>query len=300
MSRAPVFMLLLAAAACTDKADDGNTDDSNTVETSVFDEIITVNETAVGELACWTAGAEPLSQTPDPSCQVEVDFAGEIEDFESGDEVGDATLELFFSDAYSEGAADYTTVSDTSGAVSGQAMTCTPTTYKTSTDPDLDLTRDTFEAHQVWGYETSISDTFNSVSSTTYQVIPSLLGVSIKDGMGIVAGTAYDCNGDPLQNVQVIARDASGAYPEDQRIHYFRDDFPNREQPYTSPDGLWVAINLPAGEVTIEMYAWNGTTHELIGTTDLTIFAESINVANIAYGFWGGVFYPDSCLSPCE
>ena len=34
MSRAPVFMLLLVAAACTDKADDGNTDDSTTVEIS--------------------------------------------------------------------------------------------------------------------------------------------------------------------------------------------------------------------------------------------------------------------------
>lgn len=296
-----LFTLTCAALGCTKSGtDDSGTDDS-TAEVDVFGENIFVTESPVGDLGCYAGDGAWLSQSPDPSCAVDLAFTGEIEDFETGDNVDDCDLQLFFDDTYEEGGADYQTTSDASGAVAGTLKTCTPTTYRTTKDPALELTQVTIQAHEVFGFSTSTADvTFNSVSSATYNVIPSLLGVSVKAGFGIVAGTAYDCNEDPLQNAQVVVKDADGNYPEDQRIHYFVDEFPNRNQKWTSEDGLWVAVNIPPGEVTVEMYTWDGAAYVLQGTTALTIVPDSINIANAFTGYDGGVVYPDSCLSACN
>ena len=37
----------------------------------------------------------------------------------------------------------------------------------------------------------------------------------------------------------------------------FVDNFPNRQQLWTSDDGLWVAINIPVGDWIIEMWIYD-------------------------------------------
>lgn len=288
---------------CTsDKADD-SADDSG--EVNVFDEIVYLQTEYVSSnpervFDCYAAGDPWLTQSPDSSCVATVPLTGEVTDFETGDGVADATLELFFDDQYVAGGADTSTTSDSSGALSGlDAMTCTPTAYASSTDPALNLTKITIQSHEIFGFGPSIDSEFNSVSTTTYNVIPSLLGISVQAGMGIVAGTAYDCNGDPILGVQVIGRAADGSYPE-QSVRYFREEFPNRDQEGTSEDGLWVAVNLPPGPTTMEMWAWNGTEHVLLGSSVLTIIPDSINIASTYLGYDDGVVYPDSCLTACQ
>lgn len=237
MHRALILPLLALACTKSTTDDSGGPDDSSdTVD--VFAENINVQETPVGDLSCYTGDGSWLTQSPDPSCVADVPFTAEIEDFETGDNVDDCSLELFFDDLYVEGGADFSATSDANGDVSGTLRTCTPTTIRTTKDPALELTQVTIEAHQTYGFGASVDTTFNSVSSTTYDVIPSLLGVSVKAGFGIVAGTAYDCNEDPVQNAQVVVKGADGSYPVDQRIHYFVDEFPNRNQQWTSEDGL--------------------------------------------------------------
>ena len=102
----------------------------------------------------------------------------------------------------------------------------------------------------------------DSVSRVTYQLIPSLLGVSVDEDKGVIAGTAFDCNGEEIEGAQVIVKDANGDIPDDLVVNYFRDSFPNRDQLWTSADGLWVAANVPEGELTIELYIYNGTDHD--------------------------------------
>lgn len=302
--------LLISLLACGDK-DTTSGDSSSGVD--VFADYINVSQTPTAESGtelstCFTPGDDWLAQSPDSSCAAEHSFTGTVEDFESGDGVADASLEIFYGDRFIEGQADYETVSDPNGDVSGTLMSCTPTTYRAYTDPALDETKITIQSHEVYDYDATgeIGVNFNSVSSTTYNIIPGLLGVTVQPGQGIVAGTALGCggDGDPIEGAQVIVRDAeTGDYLEDYVVKYFVEEFPNRDQPHTSADGLWVAVNLPPTRVTVEMWTWDGSDHVLQGETSMDIVPDSINIANVFTGSGGengGVIYPDSCLTACE
>ena len=244
--------LLFALVACGDKDNTGNTDDSSAVD--VFAELIYVSSEPTAESGvalgdCYGFDGTWESQTPDSACAVDVEFSGEVVDFESDKPVPDATLEFYYSDLFEDGEDDFSTTSDASGLLDGTLKTCTPTTYRVYTDPALEDTKVTIQAHEVWAYSTEPLDVeFNSVSTTTYSIIPSLLGISVDPAAGIIAGTAYGCggDGDPVEFSQVIVRPAAGGdYYPSQEVRYFRDEFPNRDQEWTSEDGLWVAVNIP-------------------------------------------------------
>jgi hypothetical protein len=262
---------------------------------------INVTQAAVGDLTGFEGGFEGAgawwTQTVDTSKQGVVPMAGVIEDFETNDGVPDATLDIWFSDTTS-GVPDQSVTSDSSGNVSGEAPTCTPITYRVTTDPALAETKTTFEAHQVTSAGPLDDEYFNSVSTTTYSIIPSLLGVSPDADKGIVAGTAYDINEDPIEGAQIVITDDAGCIPESLTVKYFVDDFPNRNQPNTSADGLWVAVNIPAGEWNAEMFISDGAGgHIKLGSTRITVEADSININNVYPGYGDGVKYPADCVT---
>lgn len=295
--------MALSLAACDTEDKDGAADDT-AAGADKFSETITLDTESPGNLSCFAAGADWLSETPDASCQVTAPISGKVEDFEDGYGVEDATVEIYYSDTVT-GTPDSTMTTDSDGiADGGEAPTCTPVSYKVYTDPDLEESKVTIEAHQIYDPlgkgEAVIDGEFNSVSTDTYNIIPALLGISVDPEMGIIAGTAYDCDGTELEGVQVIARAEDGSYPEDQETRYFIDDFPNRDQPYTSEDGLWIVINVPPGRLTIEMWALQGEELVQIGATELDVIADSINISNIKVGYGDGVFYPSDCLSACN
>ena len=296
----PLALILLALPACS-KDDSGDT--GTPPETTVFDEIINVDVSPTAEdLSCWTIGADMLSVTPDASCVTDAPVDGEVIDFESDDPVTEATVELFLGDEITP-TADKEAISDSSGKLTfDSAPTCTPISYRVSTDPELEETKVTIEADEVYAFGETINAEFNSVSFATFNIIPSLLGVSVEPGKGIVAGGAYDCNGDPIEGVQAIARsiDDPSGYFEDQVVKYFVKNFPNRNQLYTSDDGLWVIVNVPPSDAIVELWVTDGAGgHSLIGSTELLVEADSINISSGYYGYTEQV-YPDSCLSPCE
>lgn len=310
-----ITMLALLLAGCGDKDDgddtgagDGGGTDGGTTGPSIED-FINVTDPYAGDIDsccdlvgeesdCWN-GANWVSQTPDPNLQVAAALNGDILDFETGDPVADATLELWFENDPTVGAPDYSVVGDGDGYVVSTFYTCKPVAYKVSTDPALDATVDTYELNQIEPFtKGTIVTEFNSVSSTTYAIIPSLLGVSPDGDKGTIAGTAYDCGGQPIEGAQVVVRDAeTGAIPESLVVKYFVDEFPNRNQPYTSADGLWVAINVPEGNWVVELYVADPAGgHTLIGKSPAYIFPESILISNIYTGFESGQRYPDICL----
>lgn len=280
-------------------------DDGSTDADAVFEDFINTTATPAGDFTGFEGGYDAQGAwidqgAVDPSCQVERSVDGKVEDFESGNGVPEATVELWYADAV-EGVPDVTMSSDSSGAISGgPALTCQPLTYKVATDPDLDDTKPTFEAHSVFPYtDTTIGEYYNSVAKSTYQLIPSLLGVSVDPARGTAAGTVFDVNGDPVKGAQVIVTNADNQVPNNTVVKYFVEDFPNRDQPETSEDGLWVAVNIPPGDWFIDAYISDGAGgHILMGRTSVTIFADSINIGNIYVGF-DGVKYPDNCLSAC-
>ena len=306
--RASSLMLMLLAAGCDGGEETKDTDEGGTTDTSDtsgtedrgFDHFVNTTSTYTGDISC--SGTTPA--TPDPSCQVDHALTGVVEDFQDGGGVPDATIKFWFGDDIST-TADLSVTGDDDGNFTAEVPSCTPLGYGTST-PYGD-TVDTFEVHQVYDYEAShtLDETVNSVSAGTAAIIPSIIGVTWDEtSTGIIAGTAFDCNEDPIGHAQVFLHDGSGNAPATGEVFYFDDsDFPadNQSVPDANPNnGLWVAINVPVGTWVAEMWGWNGTEYENLGATELEIKVGSVNISNIYAGRTDGIYYPASCLSTCE
>ncbi|MDP2304821.1 MAG: hypothetical protein Q8P18_02180 [Pseudomonadota bacterium] len=303
----PLLALLLSACPPSDGVtpDDKDADDTgDTVEGRTFEDFVNVTTPWVGNTDECIAGKV---QNVDPSCIADITVNGRIDDFQSEDPVPDATVQLWVSDSI-EGAADETTVSDGDGNfVLEAAQSCTPIAYGTSTPPEWEETKDTYEVHQVFGYAAggASDEVFNSVSDTTSKLIPSLIGVEWDQSTGIIAGTAYDCDVNPVEYAQVFIHDGSGGIPTTGDVFYFSESggtsLPTSldSQPHTNTNGLWVAVNIPSGTWTAEMWGFDGTDYVLMGATVLEIAAGSVNISNIYTGISDGIWYPGSCLAAC-
>lgn len=279
-----ILPLVVLLAACT--KDEGETGDTDP-------EIVW--EDATGNLTCYAPGSAFLTQNVDTAKQVVVAGTATVLDFQSDEPVEEAMVQVWYSDDVT------TTVDDegesvADGTVSLDLQVCKAIAYKTAKDPALGETVDTYEAHQIVEPAEPVEVEFNSVSTVTYNIIPSLLGISPTPGLGIIAGTAFDCDDEPIENARVEVRDASGNAIDGVIVKYFVDDFPNRDQPDTSPDGLWVAIDVPPGEVTVVLQTQQGGEVVIAGQTVVQSYADSINISNIYTGYGDGVKYPASCL----
>jgi hypothetical protein len=293
------LLLSLTIACGKDTDDTSSTDDTGPDTSDPMDQYIALTEELVGDIACYEPGTDWLSQTVDEAKVADRSLEGLIEDFEDEIGVNEVDLEIWLSDSFS-GAADISAQSNSAGDVTVEVPTCAAMAYKTSTPPGEERTVDTYEAHQIYGYVDeggTLEDNFNSVSAATYVLIPSLLGVSMDDDKSVIAGTAYGCDGQPLENAQIVVVDDDGNIPESLVTNYFVDSWPVRDQPHTSEDGLWVAMNVPEGGWTIELYGLVGGETVLLGATRLVTFAGGINISNIYTGYGDGVYYPESCLA---
>lgn len=262
----------------------------------VFEDLINTTFEARGDFSCYTAGDPWLVQQVDAEKVEIISGGGEVLDFQSDDPVPEATVQVWH-DNVPDGAPDDFGMSNQDGQVSVDVQVCAPFTYKTFTNPDLEATIDTYQAHFILDPAEADRAEFLSVSITTYRLIPSVLGLSVRDGHAVIAGRAYDCQREPVEGAQVIVRDRdTGEIQQDQRVRYFVDEFPNRDQPHTSDDGLWNVIDVATGFYTVEMWINDGEELVLIGSTELDIVPDSINISNTYVGFGDGVRYPDSCL----
>lgn len=300
-------LLLVACSGGNSGTDDKTgTGDTGGSGSRAFEDFVNVTTAWTGNTDECIAGKV---QNVDPSCQVDLSIDGEVVDFQTGDSVPDATVQLWYSDSLS-GSADVTTTAERDGNFSVTAPACTPIAYGTSTPPEWEETKDTYEVHQVFGYsgDGSSDEEFNSVSEATSRLIPSLIGIEWDESTGIIAGTAYDCDVEPMQYVQVFLHDGNGTPPATGEVFYFSESggtslpTDKESQPYTNTNGLWVVINIPAGTWTVEAWGYDPTaaTHVKLGTTVLQISAGSVNISNIYTGISDGIWYPGSCLAACD
>jgi hypothetical protein len=268
-------------------------------DVSGFDDFIYTDAAYDGDLDCLTGalGTEAAS----PGCADRtVTMSATVLDFQSDQAVDEANVEIFLVDGIA-GVPDHDVETDINGMISAAMPTCTPFTYRVSTDAAADLTKITIESHDVLPFSTSslVSHEMNSVSSTTYSLIPAIFGVSPDPTKGIVAGTAYDCDGDPIAGLQVVVKDSNGNVPSGMLAGYFVDDFPAKEAEATSSDGIWVLVDVPTGIVTVEGYVYNGSGHDLVASTTLEVLTDSINISSIHAGVSNGVKMPESCTETC-
>jgi hypothetical protein len=309
--RPALWISLLALTACS--GDDGNSDGNDTpTPEDRFAEFINTTVDVSGDLSCFTPAADWdsatwLTQSIDSAKQASgVTINGVVEDFEEETPVASATLAVWTDDAV-DASPDLTATSDNNGAVSFSGPTCSPTAYRVTTEGGPVATKTTFKAHQIYpapsgGGEVQGAN-FVSVSDVTYQLIPGILGVTVDPDKAIIAGTAYDCGRDAadtgddykIEGAQVIVYDEDGNIPDTLQVNYFTQNFPDRDQEHTSADGLWVASNVPAGNLRVELWANVGGELQILGATELVSETDSINIGNIYAGYGDGVKYPASC-----
>ncbi len=303
--------LLALLVACGGGGGD-DTGGTNTVDDGRFSEFIFVDKEGIEVTGDFTGLPEAdndwastpwLTQTVIAAGDLTVEAV--VEDFQEDTLEPDRTVDLWFQDAIGA-TPDQTVVSDVNGAVSLAGKSCQMMVYRVDGDPAQ--AKRTYKMHHSYSPEEDgiVDDAlFVSVSDVTYKLIPSLLGLTVDQDKAIIAGTAYDIMRDAglpsdiddgkIEGAQVIVYDESGKVPDTVSIHYFTEAFPDRDQLWTSEDGLWIAANVPAGILRVELYGVVGGELKLLGATVVDSEADSINISNVFTGYGDGVKYGNAC-----
>lgn len=307
------LMLGLVLGACDGGEDaKATTDDTDDTENPGSTENeLSLTDAPTGDFSCFTPTTAYdtttwLTQTVDEAKRGQSrSVAGVVNDFETEEPRTHVEVRLWNDDVI-EGPPDVFQQADPTGNVNIQAPVCQAISYLSYPDQALDEARSTYKAHQVYGYtEGTVSAEYISVSNDTYNVVPAILGITPDDNKSIIAGTAFDCTRSPdtlseidagkVENVEIVIRNLDGSKPAGVQVRYFVENFPDRDQEHTSADGLWTAVNVPAGDIRVEMWGLVGGEPKILGSTQLRSEAGSINIANV-FGGYNGVKYPDSCL----
>jgi len=290
-----------------DVADDDAQDDDTGDDDDDYRHELTVTDPVVGDLSCLGEQTTPPT-TWDDSAPI----YAYVRDFSEGDEiVGAKALVWSNNDPSDEGAADFQflTGTDVDGLVTvddGLINSCEPFAYKVWTEWEPPETMPTYQmglilapvGHPEWNDFEMIS-----VSYATYQIIPLSLAIQPDETKGLAAGRFYDCNNDPIENGQVLVVDDDGNKADDVFVRYFVEELPDRDQPDTSEDGLFGAIDVPPGPWNLQLWGVLDAgmpecpTDEVDGRCMIAqgrvyVIPNSVNVANAELKP-----YPDSCYT---
>ena len=100
------LVLLMSAVACSDKeessgGDTGTTGGGGGGGGDIAD-YINVTDAPVGNLSCFSAADGLGTESAAPGCVGERQMSGSVVDFQEGDPVDEATVELFFGDSITD------------------------------------------------------------------------------------------------------------------------------------------------------------------------------------------------------
>ncbi len=134
--------------------------------------------------------------------------------------------------------------------------------------------------------------TGNSVSGSTIDLIPALLGISRTEGLAVVAGRVEDCSEHYVENVVLRLYDPDGNYvastPTGPFYHYFNgdpnDNLPAQDEPDTNTDGLYVIVEVPVdSDRPYRLEAWGNLDGELtlLGCEAARIFPDAVTILNM-------------------
>ncbi|MFK7987906.1 MAG: hypothetical protein AB8I08_17945 [Sandaracinaceae bacterium] len=134
----------------------------------------------------------------------------------------------------------------------------------------------------------------NSVSGSTIELIPALLGITREPGRALVSGRLEDCNGNFVQNSAVRLYDGDGNLVVDgsattePSYHYFNgnpdSNLPNQEETFSNVDGLYVVVQVPVLDdrpYRVEAYANLDGTTARVGCESARIFPDAVTILNV-------------------
>ena len=280
-------------------ADSDSDSDADADQGRRFDHFVDTTDAYIGDTTCL--GDDPPQ--PDEACHEVMTVSGSVRDFQDNDVVADADV-AWWTDDDPSGAADAQSTTNSSGQFSLSAWACQPMAVRTSTPPEWEQTVDTLRQHTVYGWESDgkISVVAASFGESTARLIPALVGDAWDRASGLISGIVVDCAGDAVENAQIFVHDAGGDGASDMEVYYFDDDTlpaAHDDQPDSSDNGLWVAINVPPGEWTADAWGWDGGEYVLLGSTPLLATAGAATILEIVAGQDDGIDWPASCTDAC-
>jgi hypothetical protein len=232
------------------------------------------------DLSCLGTFMDPAG----PTAVTPVDMI--VKDFEKSTPVAGATVEVYTSLC----AFNAKQVAATAGptAADGKVTLMMPAgfyrvIFRTTADPLKTI--ETVEFNRKWNDSGRVS-----VSQATKGEIPGLVSVIPDDTKGVVAGDLRDCNDKPIGGAVVDVSSSGGSFDAKANTFYFIDidkstTVPARSQKSTSADGVFAALNVPPGDVTLTVTGvLNATDTKLtkLGTATAPVRAGSITVVQLA------------------
>jgi len=289
-----------------DTGDDDTGDDDTGDDDDDYRHELTVTDPLIGDFSCLgeNLGAPVVGES--------AQMTGVVLDFSDDIEITGAKMLLWASNDPSDaGAADfeYDDGTDQTGVIEvpeGTVNACEQFAYKVWTEWQPPETMPTYEMGNVLppvGDSEWNDFELISVSYATYQIIPLSLAIQPDPAKGLAAGTLRDCSDDPVENGQVLIKDENGDKADNVYIRYFKDELPDRDQPWTSDDGIFGAIDVPPGSWTMELWGVldddmpECPTEEvdgrcLVASSNVFVIPDSINIANAMLKP-----YPDACYA---
>lgn len=136
-----------------------------------------------------------------------------------------------------------------------------------------------------------------TISNSTYNLIPGIVGFAPDPTMGIVGGKLHDCSDHGLQNVNVNIESGSIAAPTNARFcgsapmyrvgtFYFdaASSLPTKELKTSSENGVFAFVNVPPGVATVFAAAKRDSTSGIshnIGRVHLVSLPDTIVIADV-------------------
>ena len=207
-----------------------------------------------------------------------------VTDFQTGNAVPNATVTAF-PDQNTTAPFD----TKTSDASTGDVSVSIPSGTKrygfkmtsSSSMPTL-LLNQYVNPDRVTNMVTTDPSKIQAVSNATAALLPALIGQTRMPGTGVVAGALRDCEGHEISGFVATVSSTSGtATPiPGAQAYYFSDSVGlpvhHREGPYSSKDGLFLVIQLPATSPTgyVQMWGFPEEVDLAMGKAGLKLIAE--------------------------
>ena len=228
----------------------------------------------------------------------EVSMTGTVVDQQTGDEIDDANVHLWF-DNYPIGTPDVEETTNAAGTFGSPFPSCQPVAYKVFSEAKSGGVKETYAVNKVEAWaETKKNVSFPAWSSTSYAKVPQLLGFSPDFDKGVATGQVLDCRSKPVTGAQVVAVSPDNYIPESLGTYYYIDGRVSRNQLWTSADGNYLAVNIPPGDWRLQAWVADGAGgFIMIGQSLAPITANAVNVVNIFTAYKEGIVYPANCRS---
>ena len=255
---APLALLLFAA--CGDD-DNGNTNDIHLSD----QDLVALNQPA--DFTCLDA-TDPAQAFP-----VDTQVTGVVEDFEEGSPVEGIVVSIYATraDLLADDPFDESGPTDSAGAYSILVPGGVSRVHWKSSNPaGQEHNFDTLELEDPVGglppeNPSTVGKDRRIISAATVETVPLTLGISRVPGLGVIAGTLYDCRRRHVQNAAVRIYDGppgdvtrtqlSVTSGQGLNTFYFYAGMPSRLQTYTDPEGQFITANLaPGATVFVEMW----------------------------------------------